>query len=76
GEVFYHQLLGAEVVTVDGSVIGRVREVFETEPAHLLEVQSDEGRLHLIPFAERIVRRVDVDAGRITIDPPAGLLEL
>ena len=32
GEVFYHQLLGAEVVTVEGARVGRVREVFETEP--------------------------------------------
>ena len=76
GEAFYHQLLDAEVVTVDGEVVGKVREVFETEPAHLLEVKSPSGKLHLIPFAERIVKRVDAEAGRIVIKPPPGLLEL
>ena len=40
GEVFYHQLLGASVVTADGTEVGTVREVYETEPAHLLEVKS------------------------------------
>jgi 16S rRNA processing protein RimM len=76
GEVFYHQLLGAEVVTADGQSVGRVREVFETEPAHLLEIKSDDGKVHLVPFAERIVKQVDVEAGRIVIKPPLGLLDL
>lgn len=76
GEVFYHDLIGMAVETLDGVAVGRVREVFETEPHHLLEVKSDSGRLHLIPFAERIVREVDVDGQRLIIDPPAGLLEL
>src|SRR5690606_26674919 len=75
GEVFYHQLLDAEVVTVEGQVVGRVREVYETEPAHLLEVKGGD-KLHLIPFTEQIVKEVDVERRRIVIDPPAGLLEL
>ncbi|HEY8468696.1 MAG TPA: ribosome maturation factor RimM [Longimicrobiales bacterium] len=75
GEVFYHQLLDAEVVTVDGQVVGRVREVFETEPAHLLEVKGDD-KLHLIPFTERIVKEIDVERKRLVIEPPAGLLEI
>lgn len=76
GEVFYHQLLGLEVVTGTGDVVGRVREVYETEPAHLLEVRADGGKEHLIPFSDRIVRKVDLEAGRLVIKPPPGLLEL
>lgn len=76
GEVFYHQLLGLVVETVEGEVVGTVREVFETEPAHLLEVRSGDGKLHLIPFAERIVKKLDVEGGRLVIKPPPGLLEL
>jgi 16S rRNA processing protein RimM len=76
GEVFYHQLLGAAVETVDGTAVGTVREVFETEPAHLLEVEGPGGKRHLIPFTQRVVRRVEPEAKRIVIEPPAGLLEL
>ncbi len=76
GEVFYHELLGAAVETVDGTAVGTVREVFETEPAHLLEVESPQGKRHLVPFTERVVRQVDPAAKRVVIDPPAGLLEL
>jgi len=75
GEYYYHQLLGLEVVTRDGERVGCVREVYETAPAHLLEV-TGEGKPHLIPFTARIVRQVDLEARRIVIEPPPGLLEL
>jgi 16S rRNA processing protein RimM len=75
GEFFYHQLLGLEVETVAGEVVGRVREVYETEPNHLLEVKG-EGRVHLVPFDRRVVKAVELDEGRLVIDPPEGLLEL
>jgi 16S rRNA processing protein RimM len=75
GEVYYHQLLGLEVVTAEGEVVGRIREVYETEPAHLLEVKGPE-RLHLIPFVKRIVKKVDLEAGRVVIKPPPGLLDI
>ena len=76
GELFYHQLLGLLVETVAGMKVGVVREVYETEPHHLLEVEGDDGRRRLVPFAERIVRSVDAAAGRMVIDPPEGLLDL
>jgi 16S rRNA processing protein RimM len=75
GELYYHQLLGMTVATADGTVVGRVREVFETEPHHLLEVKGAE-RVHLVPFSREIVKTVDVDAGRLVIEPPEGLLDL
>lgn len=75
GEFFYHQLLGLEVVTKAGEVVGRVREVYDTEPRHLLEVKG-KGRVHLVPFDRAIVTGVELEAGRLVIDPPEGLLEL
>jgi 16S rRNA processing protein RimM len=75
GEFYYHQLLGLAVETLEGAAVGWVREVYETEPTHLLEVKG-ENRLHLVPLSRRIVRLVDVEAGRLVIDPPEGLLDL
>lgn len=75
-EVYYHELLGLMVVTADGTEVGTVREVYELEPADMLEVKSPDGRLRLIPFAARIVQEVDVEGGRLVIDPPEGLLQL
>lgn len=74
-EVYYHQLLGMTVVTKDGVTVGKVREVYETYPAHMLEV-AGEGKTHLIPFADRIVKKVDVEAGQVIISPTPGLLDV
>ncbi|MEJ2218524.1 MAG: ribosome maturation factor RimM [Gemmatimonadota bacterium] len=74
-EFMYHELLGLQVETADGTVVGRVQEVFETEPAHLLEVKADD-RIHLIPLARRIVKVVDLEGGRLVIEAPPGLLDI
>lgn len=71
----YHELLGLKVETVDGAVVGTVREVYDTEPAELLEVEGPD-RLHLVPLTRRIVKAVELEQGRLVIDPPDGLLEL
>lgn len=76
GEVFYHQLIGLEVVTVAGERVGRVREIYETGAGHLLEVRSEDGRQVLVPFSDQIVRNVDVQGGILTIEPPPGLLDV
>ena len=75
GEIFYHQLLGMEVATVQGEVVGKVVEVYEMEPADLLAVRGPRGLVH-IPLLEAVVKDVDVEAGTMVIDPPEGLLEL
>jgi len=75
GEYYYHQLLGLEVETVDGRPVGRVREVYETEPHHMLEVKGPDG-VHLVPFRKEVIRTVDLERARLVIDPPEGLLEL
>ena len=64
------------MVTADGEMVGQVQEVFETHPAHLLEVKSEHGKIHLVPFAERIVKKVDVERGEVVIKPPPGLLDI
>lgn len=75
GEVFYHQLLGMEVVTVAGERVGLIEEVYELRPADMLEVRRENGEV-LIPFLSRIVVEVDTERRRMVIDPPEGLLDL
>jgi 16S rRNA processing protein RimM len=74
GQLFYHQLLGMEVVTKDGRRLGEIEEVYELRPAAMLEVRGADGEI-MIPYLSHIVVEVDAEAGRMVIDPPEGLLE-
>ena len=75
GETFYHDLLGMEVVTVDGHRVGEVIEIYELRPADLLEVRGPEGDF-MIPYIAEMIQSVDVEENRIVLDPPPGLLEV
>jgi 16S rRNA processing protein RimM len=75
GTFYASTLVGASVVTEDGVLVGEFVGL-EAAPGQDLWVVRAEGREHLIPAVAEIVREVDVAARRITIRPPAGLLEL
>jgi len=75
GEVFYHQLLGMEVSTPNGELVGTIEEVYELRPADLLEIRGPNGT-HFVPFLNSIVLEVDADNGTMVIDPPEGMLDL
>lgn len=74
-EVFYHQLVGLTAVTPAGERLGEVVEIYELGGAHLIEVRAGE-RTHLVPFVRAIVKAIDLEARRIVLEPPEGLLEL
>jgi 16S rRNA processing protein RimM len=66
-----HQVVGLEVVTEEGSSLGRIREV-QANPANDLWV-TDRGTL--IPAVRELVRDVDLAAGRVTVRDLPGLVE-
>jgi 16S rRNA processing protein RimM len=75
GHVYPWQLVGCRVVTEDGRAIGEVSGI-EPGPAQDLWVVRGRDREHLIPAVAEIVIEVDVDARRVVIRPPEGLLDL
>lgn len=75
GEFYWFQLVGLEVVTEEGRRLGRVAEIFET-PAHDVYVVRDGDRERLVPAVDDVVRRVDLETGRLVVRPVEGLLDL
>ena len=74
GQYYHHQLIGCEVVTVAGERLGRVSEVQGDGNATRLVVRGPRAEV-LIPLAQEICR-IEVEAQRIVVTPPAGLLEV
>jgi 16S rRNA processing protein RimM len=72
-EYYDSNLIGCEVRSVPGELIGTVTDVLHLPSQEVLVVVQGTTE-HLIPFVESIVPNVDIGAKRITIDAPEGLL--
>jgi 16S rRNA processing protein RimM len=70
-----HDLVGCQVQTSAGTAVGVVQGVEGSLHDSRLVVQSADGEV-LIPLVAAICTNIDVEAKRIVIDPPEGLLEL
>src|SRR5215510_5652548 len=68
-------LIGCEVVAIEGQRLGRVEEVRNYGAAPLLVVQ-DGARELLIPLVLSICVEISIDRKRIVVNPPEGLLDL
>ncbi len=74
GAVYLSDLVGCAVREGD-KLLGNVEAVEETGAVPLLKVSADGGEL-LIPFAESICSKVDIERQEIQVQLPEGLKEL
>jgi 16S rRNA processing protein RimM len=74
-EFYWEDLVGLAAQTVDGKSLGSVLSVQEFGAGEMLEIGSRNGGTTLVPFTRDIVPQVDLQAAKIVIDPPLGLLE-
>jgi 16S rRNA processing protein RimM len=75
-EEYYHaDLIGLTAMLADGTALGTVRAVYDFGAGDTLEIERAGGPPLMVPFTRAIVPVVDLDAGRLVIDPPPGLLE-
>lgn len=66
-ELWVHELIGSDLFDPAGRVLGRVAAVEANPASDLLVLESG----HLVPM----VFIVEAAAGRVVVDPPAGLLD-
>ena len=75
-EFFYADLEGLEAVDAEGASYGHVSAVFDFGAGDLLELKGPGKRPVLIPFSEHAVLEIDLDGGKLLIDPvAAGLVD-
>ncbi|EEG77225.1 ribosome maturation factor RimM [Dethiobacter alkaliphilus] len=72
---YLDQIIGLDVYTVDGTYLGSIINVLETgsNDVYVVENKAD-GRQVLIPALKAVVKSIDLDTGRMEVDPPEGLL--
>jgi len=72
-EYYQFQLLGIEVWTAEGEFLGRISQILPTGSNDVYVVPVTGGEV-LIPAIEDVVKSVDLEAGRLTIEVVKGLI--
>lgn len=73
GEFYWHEIIGLEVWAGE-RYVGHVVEILETAGGanDVYVVRGERGEL-LLPAIRQVIRRIDVAAGRMEVEIPAGL---
>jgi 16S rRNA processing protein RimM len=74
-EFYDHQLMDLDVVTVDGTEVGRITEISHLPSQDLFVVGRPDGSEVYVPFVQEIVVEIDLEEQRAVIDPPPGLID-
>ena len=74
GEYYLFQLEGLDVYTVGGTLIGRLTQVMETGANNVFVVDGPTGQ-HLLPDIPDVIKEIDIEGGRIVIQPLPGLID-
>ncbi|MEU7426887.1 ribosome maturation factor RimM [Streptomyces sp. NPDC040750] len=74
-EYYDHQLMDLDVVTADGTEVGRITEISHLPSQDLFIVERPDGSEVLIPFVEEIVAEIDLVEQKAVITPPPGLID-
>jgi 16S rRNA processing protein RimM len=74
GEFYYYQLIGCEVVTTLGRRLGTIEEVFSGGANEVLVVR-DNGAEILVPVIEDVVKAMDLEGRKVTVEAVPGLID-
>jgi len=69
-EFYYSDLIGLRVETLSGEAAGKIKAVNNYGAGDILEIQNPGSKDWLLPFTKAAVPRVDIEGGRVVIDPP------
>ena len=75
GQYYHFQLIGLEVWTTQGELLGNITKILTADSNDNYVVSGDEGEI-LIPAIEDVVKSIDLNEGRIVIETIPGLLSL
>ncbi len=65
-EIYWTDLEGLTVKTVQGIVLGKVDHLFETGANDVLVIEGE--KRHLVPYTKSVVTHIDLEVGEITVN--------
>ena len=76
GEYYVRDLIGMQVFTDEGELLGEVSDVIQNTAQDIFEVKRDSGKKVLIPKVDAYVKEIDAQQRRIHVHLQEGLLDL
>ena len=73
-EYYFHEIIGCTVNGTDGQEIGVITDILQTGANDVWTVKPASGKDHYIPYIEDVVKDIDIENKKITIDVLDGLL--
>jgi len=73
GQYYHFQLIGLEVWTTPGELLGSITEILATASNDIYIVHGVKGEI-FIPAIEDVVKSINLNEGRMIIEPIEGLL--
>ena len=74
GEYFVHDLIGCQIISEDGLIIGEISDIIQNRSNDIYLVKNQKGHEYLIPAIADVIQKVDIQAKQITIHVLDGLL--
>ena len=74
GTYYIVDLLGLEVYTDEGILLGKVDDIFNTGSNDIYVVKDELGKQVLLPGIDDVIKKVDIENGKITVHIIPGLM--
>lgn len=74
GQYFIVDLLGLEVYSDEGSLLGKLNDIFNTGSNDVYEVKDELGKTILLPGIPEVIKEVDLENGKIIVHILEGLI--
>lgn len=74
GTYFIADLIGLDVYTDEGNLLGKVNDIFNRGSSDIYSVKNEEGKEILLPAIKDVIKQVDLEEGKIIVHIIEGLL--
>lgn len=74
-EYFISDMIGIDVYTVDGNLVGKLDDVLQYSANDVYVVKGPEGQEYMIPAIMKFVPTIDMNERKMIIDPIKGMLD-
>lgn len=73
GVYYIADLIGLDVYTEEGELLGKVDDIYSTGANDIYVVKNEEGKEKLLPGIDEVIKNIDIDSGKITVNLLEGL---